>query len=139
MLRVLIWLISQQAEGFEEQFDSTQRLLHSLVDDICTSVPFHLGNRDAHRELEAVKWPHYPEASADDAVCREVFFKGVGAVLIPLCTCLRVPGLADAQKEWLGKQIERVSQIETGQTTKADSIRLDDLPYVYFHKAINVR
>ena len=83
-------------------------VIQQMVDNICASVPFHLGNRTLMDVTEEVEYP-WIQGSTVSADHRKAALNLGGWFLIgPLSACLKVSFLAESQRQWIIAQIGRI-------------------------------
>ena len=84
--------------------------IQELVDDICASVPFCLGDRTKEELDEKIEYP-CAEGSAIPEDHRQAAPNLSGWFLIgPIKGCLMVEGLQEDQSEWLRSQMRRIAK-----------------------------
>ena len=93
-------------------------ICQEMADDICGSVPFHLGTRDDRLGFEdhpLVEFPMVDSTKVSGQHRRIAAALGgwflVEPFYVPLHTCLSVERLREGQKEWIGGQLRRISRI----------------------------
>lgn len=91
--------------------------VQALVDDICGSVPFHLGTKTfggpADRREVRYPCPDGARGGPSDDYRKSAAGLGGWFVLEPLKTAARAICLREGQNEWIERQIERVQRIYT--------------------------
>ena len=88
--------------------------LQQLVDDICASVPFGLGNRDRSGPIYQPGWkfPHLEGKSTSHEHYRTAFTLGGFYLARPLMQILGLKvGLREGQREWVGQQLRRIARL----------------------------
>lgn len=103
-------------------------ICQEMADDICGSVPFHLGTRDDNHGFEDSPLVEFPlvDGIRVPSQHRRLAAALGGWFLVepfygPLQTCLSVERLREGQKEWVGGQLGRISRI---YNVKLDGLRV---------------
>lgn len=81
--------------------------LTRMLNEICASIPYHLGNRYVDIVFEDMIFPGV-NAKAEKT---ELYFKASPTLLMPICVCLTIEGLPPAQRTWLETQFVRVQTL----------------------------
>ena len=116
--------------------------IQRMIDDICASVPYIIGNRQALTGFEDIQYLYHSEETDFNATKSELYWKAHGTLLAPLLTCLQVDSISDTQRLWINTQMLRVSQIlriTTATEIPGTATRLKDLSFVLFSRAVDVR
>ena len=116
--------------------------IQRMIDDICASVPYTIGNRQALTGFEDIQYLHHSGETDFNAAKSELYWKAHGTLLAPLLTCLQVDSISDTQRLWINAQILRVNQIlrRTAATEiSGTATRLEDLSFLLFSRAVDVR
>ncbi|KAL8895167.1 MAG: hypothetical protein Q9207_008281 [Kuettlingeria erythrocarpa] len=97
--------------------DTAINTVQALADDICGSVPFHLGTKTfgGPADRKEVRYPCADGVRGGPSDDYRKSAAGLGGwfVLEPLKTAARAISMREGQKEWMVKQIERVQRIYT--------------------------
>jgi hypothetical protein len=91
-----------------------QNLIQQVADDICASVPFHLGDRIKPGNFgdKKVQYPHAPGEALPGEHYEIAPLMGGYQLLDPLGGLLRMQiKLRNGQRQWVGGQIMRISRI----------------------------
>ena len=142
LLDVLIFLEMWGISTFPGYLSKCCTSLQGAIDDICSSIPFFLGNREAGVDLDAVKYPIDRQAFQADKLSVELYFKGTESAMAPLATCLASERLCTAQKNWIEGQIYRICRISHGEADWASRHRvtqIEDLSCIFFSAAVNIK
>ena len=93
-----------------EVVQSARQTTQELVDDICASVPFHLGTKmlGDTRDRDEVQYPHRDGSYLGRAQRQACAAFGGWYLIDVLKTCLTVEGLRQGQKEWIRGQMKRI-------------------------------
>lgn len=141
MLDILEWLGPWRLQRYEEQRRNRYSVLHVMVQDVCASIPYHLGNRQACMSPLAIRYPCVEGETIGKDTFGELLYKAVGTILIPLMTCLLVAALPEEQKTWICGQIKRVRQVmrNTTRDMPVTSESLEEISFLLFSRAVDVR
>ena len=95
-----------------------QATLQELADDICGSVPFHLGTktRPGTDDQPDVEYPYVTTKASKELRRACAGFGGWGLIephYEPLQNALSIPGLRNGQSEWILGQLARIGQLYT--------------------------
>ncbi|KAL9049243.1 MAG: hypothetical protein Q9162_007318 [Coniocarpon cinnabarinum] len=145
VLRVLRWLGPGRVRRFEARCIECRVTALHMVDDICATVPFRLGNRRPMMEPEQIRF--LGDWTPAEEMWGEIFFKAAGTLIAPLVTCAWIPFLHQERRQWIHMTIKRIYNVLQGpKTTSPDqehhhinALRLEDLPFALFSRAIDVR
>lgn len=115
--KILLACISRIAPPFTMQL--TQQMIHTiqtiqdLVDDVCASVPFHLGTKisGGPAERDGVEYPFSVTWSASIDHRRGAGATGGWNLLEPLRTCMKLKCLREGQHEWIRDQMLRIDRV----------------------------
>ena len=97
-------------EEVTENQMKTQNIILRMVDDVCASVPFCLGNQTP---LDSGPIARFPMDSISKRNSLHAWTMGWFLLLVPLQSCLKTMHLRDAQRTWLRAQLSRICQIGT--------------------------
>jgi len=90
-------------------------IIQSMADDICASIPYHLGDRMGFRRIDdkTVQYPHLPTLSkADDEHILGAAAMGGWSLAQQLIIVLRLKSpLRDGQREWIVGQLHRLTKV----------------------------
>ena len=108
------WAMMKVTHGVPSDSDispeTTPNTIQELVDDVCASVPFCLGDR-TEGEPDAVEYP-CAEGLKVPIDRQRVAVSVSGWFLIgPITGCLMVGGLREAQVQWLKSQLSRITKL----------------------------
>lgn len=91
--------------------------IQRLADDICASVPYHLGNRMNFARIDdkAVEYPHLRgQLKTDDEHIAGAAAMGGWSLAAQLVKVLKLQTpLRDGQRQWIGGQLQRLVRIYT--------------------------
>ena len=98
---------------------AAQDTIQKLADDICASVPYHLGDRTGFKRIDdmTVQYPHMASesvASADHIVAAAAMGGWALAERLGGLLRLRVP-LREGQRQWIAGQLRRIVAIYVTQ------------------------
>lgn len=101
-----------------------------LVDDICASVPFHLGTKTCGGpgDNPHVEYPYLGATKLSGEQRRAAAAFGGWYLLEPLKTSLNAIGLRRGQKRWIMNQMVRIGQLY--KMLAPETVMLDALPSV---------
>lgn len=85
---------------------TTQR----LVDEVCASVPFFLGNKYAISKFQDVELPCPRDVSVSVGYRQTALRLGGWFLFAPLSVCSHIPFVPDRQKAWIHSQTERLNK-----------------------------
>ena len=82
--------------------------LQTLVDDICASLPYHLGDKKRRGEFHLATYPTVDRKPTCRGHLRSAASLGGWFLMTPLVACLEVTSLPKRQKLWIIEQFERI-------------------------------
>jgi hypothetical protein len=91
-----------------------QNRIQQLADDICASVPFHLGDQKepGNSFTQILQYPHIAGQAVQEEHLEKTPLRGAWHLLDPLTDLLRMGiELRAGQKEWVRGQLRRISKI----------------------------
>ena len=99
-----------------------------MADDICASVPFHLGTKTfgGPSDRGEVQYPDDGKEKPSNDYRRSAAGLGGWFILEPLKMAAKAPALREGQQEWILKQIERIQRIYT--IMKPINKEVDEMP-----------
>ncbi|KAL8965929.1 MAG: hypothetical protein Q9183_003612 [Haloplaca sp. 2 TL-2023] len=102
--------------------------IQEMADDICASVPFHLGTKTfgGPSDRGEVQYPDDGTEKPSNDYRRSAAGLGGWFVLEPLKMVAKAPALREGQQEWILKQIERIQRIYT--IMKPIEMGVDEMP-----------
>ncbi|KAH8687303.1 hypothetical protein BGZ60DRAFT_5625 [Tricladium varicosporioides] len=103
-----------QTEEITIQLETCNNKVQLEVDDICASIPYHIGDRIKPGAIgdRRVQYPRLPGQQVPDAHYLTAPALGGFTLLLPLGTVIGMKTkLRDGQKEWMGGQLIRLYRI----------------------------
>ncbi|KAI9717095.1 MAG: hypothetical protein M1828_007428 [Chrysothrix sp. TS-e1954] len=88
----------------------TQNILQRMVDEVCASVPFCLGNQTPLDQQPVARFPMDVISKRNSL---HAWTMGWFLLLVPLQSCSKTPHISDSQRAWIRHQLSRVCQIGT--------------------------
>jgi hypothetical protein len=109
MVRLVRALRLLDVDGHEQLEDSCISHIKSIADDVCASVPFHLGTRTVTNEN--VEFPSLGDAELDAIHRQTAVVHGWYLIVLPIQRLTKVETLPRKQKLWVARQYDRICAI----------------------------
>ncbi|KAF4638024.1 hypothetical protein G7Y89_g40 [Cudoniella acicularis] len=114
--RSILSLLSQHEQTASNlaQQDLSQGRIQLEVDNICASIPYHLGDRTRPGRIgdKSIRYPHPPGISVPDIHYLRGLALGGFVLLNPLGAVLEMDlKLREGQREWIGGQLMRTFRV----------------------------
>lgn len=95
-----------------------RQVMQEMVDDICASVPFHLGTKmiGGPRDHDEVQYPYRGLSRLTPAHRQACAAYGGWYVLDALNACLGADGLREGQMQWIIRQMKRIGILYSFKT-----------------------
>lgn len=101
------------SQPFQQESSTILHTIQTLVDDICATVPYHMGTKTSGGpfDLPQYEYPYIGTVKASALQRRAAAALGGWYLIEPLRFALGAPGLRPGQREWMMAQIMRLARI----------------------------
>ncbi|KAL9061492.1 MAG: hypothetical protein Q9162_000023 [Coniocarpon cinnabarinum] len=105
---LLNWSQATLSADLPEERRRLFQTIQSMVDEVCNTVHYHLGNRTS-QDPEPIA--NFPTRGAGDQYETHAMHWGWFHLLVPLRTCHKAPALLPRQRQWVYRSLVRISRL----------------------------